>query len=405
MIPYMALIRQKLAEVPIKSEFVLGTSPATTGSCAAASTPPAMIELIWSYWLEQGMLVQTMNAIACASRTSVRRSSPTPCCTWRWIRCGRCANLMWGWLQDEGNRLTVSRRAYEYEQEYGLTLLARRCRTSSRSIGAPASSSASTTCCGECTAFFQERDDLTVKADGFPLLNSINDVHMILAEGACNQYGDLGWMARAEMMIMQWLLARPEFREFLGGRIMVPYAEPWMDRVDTMRMLQRWGDVSITSFHYLAHYGEQILLSLRFGNWSQIHDAGTAAAWADKWRPAIQTYVHHYRRVTGVDLAVTGRHARTRNSATRSLRCCWLRRSLNSAASRFRRRRAWRRCKSRSGPHHAAAGGTTLPTRLVGRSAKPASDGAEALACSTSSPRLIWGSGTPAPSLASGRQW
>ena len=129
-------------------------------------------------------------------------------------------------------------------------------------------------------------------------------MHLLLAEGANNQFGDLPWIARWEMMIMQWLLARPEFREFLGGRIMVPYAEPWMDRVDTVRMLQRWGDVSVTSFNYLAHYGEQILLSLRYGNWSQIDDAGTAAAWADKWRPAIQTYVHHYRRVTGVDLGV-----------------------------------------------------------------------------------------------------
>ena len=103
---------------------------------------------------------------------------------------------------------------------------------------------------------------------------------------------------------MQWLLARPEFREFLGGRLMMPYAEPWMDRVDTMRMLQRWGDTSITSFHYLAHYGEKLLLSFRWGNWSEIHDPGTAAAWADYWRPAVQTYVHHYRRVTGVDLGI-----------------------------------------------------------------------------------------------------
>ena len=209
---------------------------------------------------------------------------------------------MWGWLADEGNRLTVSRRAYEYEQEYGFTMSGK----AVSDIKSIDRRSRFIECfhnlLSECTAFFRERDDLTVKADGFPLLNSINDVHMILAEGACNQYGDLGWAARAEMMIMQWILARPEFREFLGGRIMVPYSEPWMDRVDTMRMLQRWGDVSITSFHYLAHYGEQILLSLRFGNWSQIHDAGTAAAWADKWRPAIQTYVHHYRRVTGVDL-------------------------------------------------------------------------------------------------------
>ena len=304
MIPYIALIRRKLAEVPIKSEFVLGTSPRDYGILRGRVDSPAMIELIWSYWLEQGMLVQTMNAIALRFQNKRSPELADALLHLALDPLRPCANLMWGWLQDEGNRLTVSRRAYEYEQEYGLTLAGKAVPDVTSIDRRSRFIECFHNLLRECTAFFKTRDDLTVKADGFPLLNSINDVHLILAEGACNQYGDLGWMARAEMMVMQWLLARPEYREFLGGRIMVPYAEPWMDRVDTMRMLQRWGDVSITSFDYLAHYGEQILLSLRFGNWSQITDAGTAAAWADKWRSAIQTYVHHYRRVTGVDIGV-----------------------------------------------------------------------------------------------------
>ena len=66
--------------------------------------------------------------------------------------------------------------------------------------------------------FFKEDDDTTVIADGFPVLNALKEVHLLLAQGAHNQFGDLPWTARAEMLIQQWLLARPEMREFLGGR-------------------------------------------------------------------------------------------------------------------------------------------------------------------------------------------
>jgi hypothetical protein len=106
------------------------------------------------------------------------------------------------------------------------------------------------------------------------------------------------------MMSMQWLLARPEFREFLGGRVMVPYPEAWMDRVDTMKSLQGWTDTSITAFYWLATYSEQILLSVRYGNWSMITDGALAARWAERWRYAIQSYAHYYRQVTGVDWSV-----------------------------------------------------------------------------------------------------
>ena len=64
------------------------------------------------------------------------------------------------------------------------------------------------------------------------------------------------WTARAEMLVQQWILSRPEFREFLGGHPMAPYREPWMGRVDTMKQLQGWGDASVTRFRDLGVFGE-----------------------------------------------------------------------------------------------------------------------------------------------------
>ena len=117
-----------------------------------------------------------------------------------------------------------------------------------------------------------------------------------------NQFGDLPWTARVEMMIMEWILSRPEFREFLGGRIMVPYDEEWMDRVDHVRQLYGWGDTSVMHFRDLAVYGEQILCSIRYGNWMTNATLPQGANWARAWREEIQVYIHAYRTATGVDL-------------------------------------------------------------------------------------------------------
>ena len=91
---------------------------------------------------------------------------------------------------------------------------------------------------------------------------------------------------------------------------MVPYREPWMDRVDTMKQIQGWGDASVTHFRDLAVFGEQLLLSIRYGNWSVISDSAAAANWAREWRTEVQTYMHSYRAVTGVDLGVHARDPR-----------------------------------------------------------------------------------------------
>ena len=49
-------------------------------------------------------------------------------------------------------------------------------------------------------------------------------------------------------------------------------------------------------------FGEQILLSIRYGAWSDVNEPVQAANWARFWRPEIQGYIHAYRAVTGVDL-------------------------------------------------------------------------------------------------------
>ena len=141
-----------------------------------------------------------------------------------------------------------------------------------------------------------------MKADGFPILNAIKDVHLLLSQGAHNQFGDLPSTARQEMLVQQWLLARPEFREYLPTRIMVAYPEPWMDRVDAMKTIQGWSDAPILHFHNLAVFGEQVLLSIRFGAWNTVNDPVHSANWARYWRAEIQGYYYAYQAVTGVDL-------------------------------------------------------------------------------------------------------
>src|SRR5262249_7724521 len=154
----------------------------------------------------------------------------------------------WGFIQDEQHRLSVARRAYEYDHHYGITLQGKavpRPRTAdSRSKFLEAFHHL----LSQCVRFYQEDDDTTRIADGFPLLNGLKEVHLPLTQGGHNQYGDLPWTARQEMLMSQWLLARPEMRAFIGGRVMVAYPEAWMDRVDAMKTLQGWTDTPITHF-------------------------------------------------------------------------------------------------------------------------------------------------------------
>ena len=262
-----------------------------------------MLELIWSYWHEEGMLVQTLNTVI--ARFENRRTSegrPDPLGRFELDPIRPLNNLLWGWIQSEVSRTSVRRRAFEYAHEYGLRMIGKAIPPGDVVDERSKFLESFHNLLHLCHIFFKEDDDTTVIADGFTVLNALRETHLLLAEGAHNQFGDLPSTARSEMMIMQWLLARPEMREFLGGRIMVPYEEEWMDRVDTMKTLQGWTDTTVTHFRDLGVFGEQILLSVRYGNWSVINDPQEAANWARAWRPEIQRYVHAYRAATGVDL-------------------------------------------------------------------------------------------------------
>ena len=76
-----------------------------------------------------------------------------------------------------------------------------------------------------------------------------------------------------------------------------------MHSVESMRKLQGWGDTNTYQFWQLATTGEQIVSSIRWGNWNSIDDPNNAANWAVFFRPEIQTYIHSYRAVTGVDVS------------------------------------------------------------------------------------------------------
>jgi len=265
-------------------------------------TAPSLLELIWSYWHEEGMLIQTMHTIGL--RFQNRRSSrQDPLVELELDPLRPLNNLIWGFVQDEHNRLTVPRRASEYHHHYGLSLVG---RATAGLIPADDRSrfiEAFHNLLYRTAVFYREDADTTVIAEAFPLLNALKEVHLLLAEGAHNQFGDLPWTSRVEMLTMQWLLARPEMREFLRGRYMVPYQEGWMGAVDSMKRLQGWTDTTVTHFHELAVTGERILLSIRYGDWVDIENIQEQAKnWARYWKPEIQRYIHGYQAVTGVDL-------------------------------------------------------------------------------------------------------
>jgi hypothetical protein len=143
-------------------------------------------------------------------------------------------------------------------------------------------------------------------ADAFPIRNALREVHLVLSEGAHNQYGDLPTTARIENLMQQYILARPEFRQFISGRTMVAYPEAWMERVATLNKIMGWTDISPIHFSRLANFGEKILLSIRFGDWSETNTTShQAGVWANFWRQAIQEYIHAYHAVSGIDLAAT----------------------------------------------------------------------------------------------------
>jgi hypothetical protein len=296
-LPYIRRIVQTAFPDEIETDSVF-----CTGLLSQRVDCPCLIELIWSYWHEEGMLAQTLGAISRRFQNMRAPGDRDPLAHLEIDPLRPLSSLLWGYVQDEQNRLTVKRRAYEYDHEYGLTLYGKAVPLLRSADSRSKFLEAFHNLLHHCFVFYKEDNDTTVIADGFPLLNALKEVHLLLAQGFHNQCGSLPWKARIEMLTQQWLLARPEIRDFLQSRPMVPYIEAWMPPVDTMKTLQGWSDVTVTHFRDLGVYGEQILLTIRFGDWIDVNDENSAKNWARYWRPEIQGYLHAYRAATGVDL-------------------------------------------------------------------------------------------------------
>ena len=265
-------------------------------------TRPLFVELIWSYWHEEGMLVQSINAISQRFQ-NIRGNDRDPLANMEIDPLRPLGNVLWGYIQDEQQRLSVRRRAYEYDHHYGFTLQGKAVAGIRTADSRSKFLEAFHNLLYLTTSFYQQDDDTTVIADAFPLVNGLRDLHMILSEGAHNQFGDLPSTARQEMLLQQWILSRPQLREFLPSRASVAYPENWMPQVDAMKTLQGWTDTSVINFSRLATLGEPLLLSIRYGNWSDPGISNDQAAnWARFWRQEIQGYIYAYRTVTGVDL-------------------------------------------------------------------------------------------------------
>jgi hypothetical protein len=265
---------------------------------------PLMVELIWSYWHEQAMLAQTMYAIRNRVQNISESPGTDPLAHMEIGPLRPLNTLLWTYIQDEQHRLTVSRRNFEYEHQYGLSLRGKALRTLQPAERRSKFLEAFHNLLYLASVYFKEDDDTNRKADAFPVLHALKEVHFLLSEGAHNQFGDLPTTSRIEMMMEQWLLARPEFQRFLPTRESIAYPEAWMGTVDAMKTVQGWTSTSVIFFSDLAQFGEMLLLSIRYEAWAEEKDRDVAANWAKCFRSEIQGYTHAFRIVTGVDLSL-----------------------------------------------------------------------------------------------------
>ncbi|HAD12475.1 MAG TPA: hypothetical protein DCF33_08555 [Saprospirales bacterium] len=261
------------------------------------------IELIWSYWTEQAMLVQAMGAVGLRYQNIRGLHAVEPMMRFDTSPLLPLSDLLWGFIQDEQHRTTLHRRTFEYQHAYNLTLKG---RAVPRQIGVDNRSqflSSFHNLLHQASLFYKEFDDKTRNADAFPLLIALRDVHLLLAEGNHNAYFNMTYTTRHEMLTMQYLFSQPEMQVFLGGRPMMP-VEPHIGALDTVKTIQGWDPMGTMHYYDLANTGEQILLSIRFGDWNMsMYDANDAGNWAIAFRTLISTYINAYRNVTMIDLS------------------------------------------------------------------------------------------------------
>ena len=245
------------------------------------------------------MLVQTLNAIA--RRFQNRRTGRTGATRWpssRSIRCARSSNLLWGYVQDEppAHRAPPRLRVRPPVRPDAATA-GRSRELRSRPTAARSSSRRSTTC-STWPRVLQGGRRHHGHRRRLPAAERAAGDHLLLAEGAHNQFGDLPSDGAGRDADQQWLLARPEMRDFLAaGHGPVQGALDGPGRHD-----EDAAGLDGHQRHALPRPGrfrraDPAVHPLR--RLDRRSTTRTAANWARYWRPEIQSYMHAYRAATG----------------------------------------------------------------------------------------------------------
>jgi hypothetical protein len=161
-LPYIDLIIKGL-DINQVTPFC-GTLPTGDNLC--------FMELIWSYWIEEAMVVQSINAISLRFQNKRGPGERDPLANFETHPLRPLSNLLWGYVQDEDHRLTIARRSYEYEHEYGLSLVGKAVPQMRPADRRSNFLGAFHNLLHHASVYYDRAANLTVRADGFPLLNT-----------------------------------------------------------------------------------------------------------------------------------------------------------------------------------------------------------------------------------------
>ena len=100
-LPYLDLIRRKLGDLGTSRASSAGLIDRQVGLIQDKLVHPILLELIWSYWHEEGMLVQSFNTITRRFQNVRSNGERDPLAQLELDPLRPVTNLLWGWVQDE----------------------------------------------------------------------------------------------------------------------------------------------------------------------------------------------------------------------------------------------------------------------------------------------------------------
>src|SRR5262245_63342947 len=129
------------------------------------------------------MLVQTINAVCLRFQNRRGPSDLDPLANLELDPLRPLNNIIWGFIQDEPYRLSIPRRAYEYDHHYGLKLQGKAVPELRSADSRSKFIEAFHNLLYRAGLFYREDADTTEIADGFPMLNLVREVALLHAVG------------------------------------------------------------------------------------------------------------------------------------------------------------------------------------------------------------------------------